>query len=147
MCWWARHLGIKPNCFFLNILLSLLSRHKIRFMERDSEHDAVLNHILLAYEFHTWDQRRLNIKGALSNLRYFLATKSPLKLIRNAFYFNLKFRNLWCHNLVNKQLQYTYIDQYLKKKKNNQAMKFGQLIEHNMRNIFFFLKNHMQNAM
>ena len=84
----------KTQFFFLNILLSLQCRHKIRFMERDSEHDAVLNHMLLAYDFHTWGQKRLNIKGALSNLRYFLATKSPLKLIRNTFYFNLKFRNL-----------------------------------------------------
>ena len=28
-----------------------------------------------------------NIKGALSGLRQFLVTKSPLKLMKNAFYF------------------------------------------------------------
>ena len=31
-----------------------------------------------------------NIKGALSGLRQFLATKSPLKMIKNVFYFTSK---------------------------------------------------------
>ena len=85
-----------------------------------------------------------------------------LKMLKNAFYFILKtlfilkifkflswlfghtektvwlerqgftFQISWCHNLVNKQLQYIYfpISHELK------AMKFGQLIEHNKRNIF-----------
>ena len=30
------------------------------------------------------------LKGALSGIRKFLAIKSPLKIIRNAFYFTLK---------------------------------------------------------
>ena len=30
------------------------------------------------------------IKGALAGLRYFLATKTPLKMMKNAFYFTLK---------------------------------------------------------
>ena len=29
-------------------------------------------------------------KGALSDLRQFLATESPLKMMKNAFYFTLK---------------------------------------------------------
>ena len=37
-----------------------------------------------------------------------------------------------CHNLVHKQLQYTNIS----RSKDNQTMKFGQLIEYNMKNIF-----------
>ena len=32
----------------------------------------------------------LNFKGAFSALRQFLATESPLKMIKNAFYFNSK---------------------------------------------------------
>ena len=31
-----------------------------------------------------------NIKDALSSLRQFLATESPLKLMKNTFYFTLK---------------------------------------------------------
>ena len=30
------------------------------------------------------------LKGALSGLRYFLETESPLKMMKNAFYFTLK---------------------------------------------------------
>ena len=32
----------------------------------------------------------VKIKGALSGLRQFLATESPLKMMKNAFYFTLK---------------------------------------------------------
>ena len=32
----------------------------------------------------------LTIKGALSGLRQFLATESPLKIMKNAFYFTLE---------------------------------------------------------
>ena len=38
------------------------------------------------------------------------------------------------HSLVNKQLQYTYCP--ISGEKGNQTMKFGQLMEYNMRNIF-----------
>ena len=31
-----------------------------------------------------------SVKGALSRLRQFLATESPLKMVKNAFYFTLK---------------------------------------------------------
>ena len=33
----------------------------------------------------------VKVKGTLSSLRQFLQTKSPLKLMKNAFYFNLKY--------------------------------------------------------
>ena len=33
---------------------------------------------------------RPNFKGALSGLRQFLATESPLKMMKNAFYFTSK---------------------------------------------------------
>ena len=47
------------------------------------------------------------IKGAFSSLRRFLANDSTLKMMKNAFYL-----------------------------KGNQTIKFSQLIEYNMRNIF-----------
>ena len=52
------------------------------------------------------------------------------------------FQNLWCRNLRNKQLQYPYCP-ISQKVKTNQTMKFGQLIEYDMRNIF--LQTHTQN--
>ena len=36
-----------------------------------------------------WDGLKI-LKGALSGLRQFLATKRPLKMMKNAFYFTLK---------------------------------------------------------
>ena len=36
------------------------------------------------------DQRFVMLKGAFSCLRWFLATGSPLKMIKNAFYFTSK---------------------------------------------------------
>ena len=46
----------------------------------------------------------LMIKGALSGLRQFLATESPLKIMRNAFHFTIK--ALFCsqYNLVKPEL-------------------------------------------
>ena len=38
------------------------------------------------------------------------------------------------HNLVNKQLKYIFTN--ISRSEVNETMKFGQLIEHNMRNIF-----------
>ena len=43
-----------------------------------------------------------------------------------------------------KQTTVMYILSSISNSKNNEAMKSGQLIEHNMRNIF--LKNHAQNV-
>ena len=75
------------------------------------------------------------VKDAFLGLRPFSATESPLKMLKNAFcfimffsfsrYLNVfvdllvmqkkdlirrsgQFQNFWRHNLVNKQLQYTY---------------------------------------
>ena len=59
-------------------------------------------------------------EAGLSGLRQFLVTESPLKMMKNVFYFTFK------------------------ENKGNHTMTFGQLIEYNMRNIF--LKNHTQNV-
>ena len=90
------------------------------------------------------------IKGAFSCLRQFLAPESPLKMMKNAFYFTSFFFSNFCLDVAkqldwkdkatfkiydittwNKQLQYTYypISQEVK------AMKLHQLIDYDMRNI------------
>ena len=48
----------------------------------------------------------------------------------------------WCHNLVNKQLQYWYIVD-ISRSEDNQTIKCGPLIEYNKRNIF--LQKHAEN--
>ena len=59
-------------------------------------------------------------------------------MMKNAFYFTLKalfvlkifkflFQNLWCQNLVNKQLQHTYWPISHEVKQGNKVMKLGQL--------------------
>ena len=54
-------------------------------------------------------------KGALQGLKQFLITESPLKIMKNAFYFNLKaffvlnISKSWLRNNCN-----THISQYLK---------------------------------
>ena len=98
----------------------------------------------------------LYLKDALSGLRQFLATKSHLKMMKNAFYFNSKalfvlkiFKFLswlfyhvckrleisWRHSLVNK-LFLIHISPNISRSKGNEKMKYEQLIECNMRNIF-----------
>ena len=88
--------------------------------------------------------------------------ESPLKMMKNAFYFILKalfvlrifkflswlfghvgktawlerqdeFQNSWRYNLFNKQLQYTI---HISGSRDNQTMKLGQLIGYNKANIF-----------
>ena len=61
-------------------------------------------------------------------------------MMKNAFYFTLK-----ALFLVNKRLQYTYCPISQEVKTTNQAMKFGQSIEYNMRTVL--LKNHTQNVL
>ena len=54
---------------------------------------------------------------------------------KNGFIRNtMLFKNFRRHNLVKKQLQYTYYQYFASK--TNQTMKFGQVIEYNKRNIF-----------
>ena len=105
-----------------------------------------------------------NFKGALSDLRQFLATESPLKMMKNAFYFTLKklfsfskylsfcldFLVMCKNGLIRKvrlilkfmtsqpgyQTIAILILPNISRSKGNQTMKFGQLIEHHMRNIF-----------
>ena len=102
-----------------------------------------------------------SLQRALSGLRQFLVTESPLKLIKNA-YFTLKslfvlkiFKFLsWLFDQVEKRLDWkdevnfkiynvTTWKQAISihtlinvSSKGNQAMKFGQVIEYNMRNVF-----------
>ena len=106
---------------------------------------------------------RLMFKGAVSGLRQFVATESALKIMKNAFYFTLKalfvlkiFKFLsWLFGHVSKRLDLkdmvnsksydvtvwltnncnTHMPT-ISRSKGNQTMKFGQLIEYNMRNIF-----------
>ena len=99
-------------------------------------------------------------KGTVSGLRHFLGTESPLKMMRNSFYFTLKARFLlklsFCLDflvlykngliqkirLISKFMtshpgqQIQYILPNISRNKRNQTMKFVQPIEYNMRNIF-----------
>ena len=80
----------------------------------------------------------LSIKGALSGLRQFLASESPLKKMKDAFYFTWKvlfvlriFKFLFLLFVFT-----IHIFTNISRTKGNQATKFGQLIEHNIQNIF-----------
>ena len=104
-----------------------------------------------------------NIKGALSGLRRLLTPESPLKIMKNAFYFTSKalfvlkiFKFLsWLFGLAAKRLDkkdkvnFKFYDvtarltnnrsthiAHISRSKGNQMMKFGQLIECNTRKIF-----------
>ena len=96
------------------------------------------------------------LKGALSGLRQFLATESPLKMTKNAFYFTSKalsgrkiFKYLsrlfahvsnWLDWKDKVNFKFYDVAAWLaincNTHKGNQTMKLGQLIEYNMRNIF-----------
>ena len=105
----------------------------------------------------------LAIKGPLLGLRQSLTTESPLKMMKNASYFIFKaffvlevFRFLsWLFVYVEKQLDEKakvnfkisdvltgqkistiHILPSISRSKGNQAMKFGQLIKYNVKNIF-----------
>ena len=87
-------------------------------------------------------------QGVLSCLRQFLATESPLKRMKNAFYFTSKalfvlkiFKFLsWYFGHVAKRLdkkdKVNFKFYYVTRSKGNQKIKLGQLIVCNMRNIF-----------
>ena len=109
-----------------------------------------------------WRQLKVfRIKGTLSGSSKFLAAKSLLKMMKNAFYFAFKtlfvqffhisifvlkfwskFQNLWRRKVDNKQLP-IHILPHISRCKHNVTIKFGPLIEYNMKNNF--LKNHKQN--
>ena len=99
------------------------------------------------------------LKNTLFGLRQFLATKSPLKMMKNTFYFNLKalfalkiFKFLsWFFGHVEEQFDlkdkvifkiykvitcHSLIPQELKATECGQTTEFGQLIEYGKRNIF-----------
>ena len=78
-------------------------------------------------------------KGALSGLRQFLTTDSPLKMTKNAFYFTSKALFVLKIFKFLSWLKETIAIHVLPNKlrnKDNQATKFGQLREYSMKNIF-----------
>ena len=109
-------------------------------------------------EFHS-------IEGALSSLRQFLATESPLNMTKNDFYFILKpllvlrmFKFFFLEfSVMSKDevnfkiydvtvwLTNSYTLRNISRRKGNHALKFGQFIEQASET--FFKKNHTQNAM
>ena len=66
----------KNKIFFQNILIKVNSKLKESLSEL---------RLVLKAKGNLFD-----IKGALSNLRQFLATESSLKVVKNAFYFTFK---------------------------------------------------------
>ena len=66
----------KNKIFFQNILIKVNSKLKEPLSEL---------RLVLKAKGNLFD-----IKGALSNLRQFLATESSLKVVKNAFYFTFK---------------------------------------------------------
>ena len=111
-----------------------------------------------------------NLKGARSVLRQFLATKAPLKTMKNALYFTLKalfvlkildvcfnflimqknslIRKIWLFSKFitsqpEKQTFAIHILPNILRRKDNETIKFAHLIEYNMRN--YFPENHTQN--
>ena len=110
-----------------------------------------------------WVYFKNMFKGALSGLRQFLATESPFKVIKNVFYFTLKALFVlkilkllsWHIGHLEKRLGYKdkvsfklydvrawlvnnwkHILHNISRRKDNQTMKFGQLLEYNTRNTF-----------
>ena len=103
-----------------------------------------------------------NVKGTPSSLRQFLANESHLKMMKNGFYFTLKplfvlkilncclnFLVMWKNGLIRKMLISKFMTSQpgkqtiamhiwsnISRRKCNRTMKFGQLIEDNMKNIF-----------
>ena len=97
-------------------------------------------------------------KGALLGLRQFFTTESPLKMMKNAFYFILKaffipFQTFVLIFSSCRKRTISLISKYMmsqprkktiaihilpntSRNKGNLTIKFGQLIKHNMRNIF-----------
>ena len=102
-------------------------------------------------------------KGSLSGLRQFLANESPLKMMKNAFYLTLKapsfskylsfcldFLVMYQNGLIRKMRLISklmtsqpgletiaiHIFPNISRSKGNQTVKFGQLIEYDMRNTF-----------
>ena len=111
----------------------------------------------------------IEVKGAVSSLRQFLVAESPLEMMKNAFNFNLKalfvlkIFNFFCLDFLvmyknglikkirltskfmtsqpGKQTTAIHILPNISRSRGNQTMKFGQLIEYNMRNILKIIVN------
>ena len=116
-------------------------------------------------EFHSISKKHTQLKKPLSGLRQFLAIERPLKIMKNHFYFMFKalfvlkiFTFLsWLFGYVEKLLVKKatvifwkfmiaqtgkhiiitiHVSPNISRNKDNQAMKFGQLIKYSMGNIF-----------
>ena len=93
-------------------------------------------HVVDHHRFKSVGQNSLGIKDSLLNMRQFLATKIHLKLMKSAFYFNFK---TFFVLKISKFFSWLFAIRILlniSRRKGNQTMKFGQLIEYNMRNTF-----------
>ena len=124
-----------------------------------TKHTGVNKARFLTYLWPFFNFIHEKVKGALWGLRQYLATESPLKMMKNAFYFTLKVLFVlkiskflsWLFGHVSKRLikkvrlisifmtSQTIVKHILhniSRSKGNQAMKFGQLIECNKRTIF-----------
>ena len=116
-------------------------------------------------EFHSISKKHTQLKSPLSGLRQFLAIERPLKIMKNHFYFVFKalfvleiFTFLsWPFGYVEKLLVKKamvifwkfmiaqtgkhiiitiHVSPNISRNKDNQAMKFGQLIKYSVKNIF-----------
>ena len=101
----------------------------------------------------------INFNGALSGLTQLLTAGSPLKMMRNAFYFGLKAlfvlkifvltfwscrKTTWLERLISKfmtsqpgkQIIAIHMLPNISRSKGNQTTKFGQSMKYNLRNIY-----------
>ena len=111
----------------------------------------------------TWRSRKRKLKGPLLSLTQLLTAKSHLEMMKNAFYFMLqalfvlktftflfwlfdyvekrldkkgKFNSNFITSQTEQQIITIYILPNIWRTKDNQTMKFGQLIKYNVRNVF-----------
>ena len=80
-----KNLRAKNKCFRYLLAVLLRYRPKVKVMTVDLIETSQSFHPLI-----TAHKMKFSIKGALSGLRQFLATKSPLKMMKNAFCFTSK---------------------------------------------------------
>ena len=67
-----------------------ISSKKISLLSRNSNFCISVSPLFLPVGHCFRGLLKINLKGAISGLRQFLATKSPLKIMKNAFYFTTK---------------------------------------------------------
>ena len=75
--------SVEPDCITSNFLKAVFHNTLISIKESIINNQFSLINIKKSFSITL-------IKGALSGLRQYLANESPLKLMKNAFYFTLK---------------------------------------------------------